>query len=243
MTKKRDSATSDDGDDASPGPAKLGGFSLGQRLGMLVLNTTAFVLAAGVLCITALPWCRLPWRLLAGAAVLYGLPPVLARLILAVSPIRQGVIMQGSADFFKWWGVFNLQVLFCRLPMLEELVRIVPGAYSAWLRLWGARVGRLTYWAAGTSILDRSFVVIGDDVILGAGVRINPHVMRRNADGAVELLLADVAIGDRAIVGGYSLLTTGTTIAPDETTRAFLQSPPFSHWRGGRRVADERGPS
>jgi hypothetical protein len=46
-----------------------------------------------------------------------------------------------------------------------------------------------------------------------------------------------VNIGDRVVVGGYSLLTAGTVIAPDECTRAFLISPPFSKWKNGTRVA------
>ena len=137
----------------------------------------------------------------------------------------------------------NLQMLFCRLPMLEELLRLVPGLYSLWLRLWGARVGRLTYWGAGLRILDRSFLQIGDDVIFGAAVRLNPHVLARNERGETELLLARIVVGERTMVGGYSLLTAGTEIAPDESTRAFLVSPPFSRWRNGRRSVKESGPA
>jgi hypothetical protein len=153
--------------------------------------------------------------------------------------VRQGKIAPGSADFFKWWCVFNLQVLFCRFPSLEEALRVVPGLYSAWLRLWGARIGRLTYWAAGTMILYRSFVSIGNDVVFGAGVRINPHVMARNDKGEMELLLADVVIGDGAVVGGYSLLTTGTVVDPGECTRACLLSPPFTRWQKGSRIRED----
>ena len=34
-------------------------------------------------------------------------------------------------------------------------------------------------------------------------------------------------------------MTAGTEIAPDECTRAFLISPPFSRWENGRRVNKE----
>ena len=144
-----------------------------------------------------------------------------------------------SRDYFVWWIVLNLQVVFCRLPALEEIMRIIPGAYSAWLRLWGSRIGSFTYWAAGLRILDRSFLDIGSGVAFGAGVRLNPHVIAENADGKMELLLATVHIGDRAIVGGYALLTTGTWIADDEVTRACLISSPFCHWKGGKRIEKE----
>jgi hypothetical protein len=208
-----------------------------KRLLMLVINYCPLlhaILIGVTLSITWAPW---HWRLLAGLGLLYLLPPLAARVIRAVAPLREGRIPVGTRQFFSWWVLFNLQVLFCRLPALEEVLRLAPGLYTLWLRLWGARIGRLTYWAAGLRILDRSFICIGDDVIFGAGVRLNPHVMIRNDRGELELILATVNIGDRVVVGGYSLLTAGTMIAPDECTRAFLISPPFSKWKNGTRVA------
>lgn len=207
-----------------------------QRLAMLLLNLLPLahltLIAAGV-------W-FFPYNAAARAALavglLYLLPPILARLILWLLPIRETHMAAGNGAFLTWWSVFSLQVLFLRLPFLEELLRIVPGAYSAWLRLWGSRIGRLTYWAPGVIILDRPFLRLGNDVILGAGVHLNPHVMARNAEGRIELILAPVTIGNGATIGGYSLLTAGTEIADRESTRAYLISPPFSKWSGGKRV-------
>ena len=113
---------------------------------------------------------------------------------------------------------------------------MIPGVYSLWLRLWGSRIGKLTYWVPQTLILDRGFLDIGDHVVFGAGVRINPHVMEN--DSAPVLRLSPVKIGDDCMIGGYSLLTAGTEIAPGEATRAFLISPPFSKWKDGRRNRD-----
>ncbi|MGD0058334.1 MAG: acyl transferase [Verrucomicrobiia bacterium] len=208
-----------------------------QRLCVLLLNCLPLLHAVAVgLCI-GIAWTSWPWRLLTGLAVLYLVPPLAARCIRMVLPIREGHIAVATLGFFTWWALFNLQVIFCRLPALEECLRLVPGLYSCWLRLWGARVGRLTYWAAGLRILDRSFLHIGDDVIFGAAVRLNPHVLARNDNGRLELILATVRIGDRAVIGGYSLLTAGSQVAADECTRAFLVSPPFGQWQDGRRVA------
>lgn len=212
-----------------------GALPMKHRIGMLVINYIPLLhilLLVGVLFV---PWGRLLWKISAGLACLYILPPIVARLIRAVANIQEGRIEMGSHDFFGWWLLLNLQVIFCRLPWLEEILRLVPGFYSAWLRLWGARIGRLTYWAAGTLILDRPFLDIGDDVIFGAGVRLNAHVLTRNEMGKLELLLGTIKIGSRAIVGGYSLITAGSEIAADETTKAFLKSPPFSRWENGRR--------
>jgi hypothetical protein len=176
-------------------------------------------------------------RIGAAIVVLYILPPVLARCILIICPIQEGHISIPSRDYFAWWFILNLQIIFCRLTFLEELMRIIPGAYSMWLRLWGSRIGSFTYWAAGLRILDRSFLDIGSGVAFGAGVRLNPHVIAEKDDGKMELLLARIHIGNRAIIGGYALLTAGTRIADDENTRACLLSSPFSHWKGGKRIS------
>jgi len=58
----------------------------------------------------------------------------------------------------------------------------------------------------------------------------------KNEAGELELLLGTVKVGARAVIGGYSLLTAGTEISPDETTRAFLVSPPLSVWKDGKRM-------
>jgi len=203
---------------------------------MLLLNTFPFFHATGVVLLAMLPYAGWPVRLGASLVALYLLPPSLARVIRGIRPLPEGRIPVRSGDFLEWWALLQLQVVFCRLTFLEELLRMVPSLYSAWLRLWGAKIGRLTYWAAGTLILDRSFLEVGDDVIFGAGVRINAHVLEKRDDGELELLLGTIKIGDRASVGGYSLITSGCEIAAGEATHAFLIMPPFSRWEHGKRA-------
>lgn len=206
------------------------------RVLMLLLNflpAIHVVLIIGLLWMSFLNW---PARIGAALAALYLLPPLVARLVLFILPISQGRIAVGGKAFFSWWATFQLQVLFCRLPFLEETLRLIPGLYSFWLRLWGSRIGRLTYWAAGTIVTDRSFLRVGDDVVFGAGVRLNAHVLAKNKEGEMELLLADLKIRDRVIVGGYSLITAGAEISSDEATRAEMLLPPFSIWKDGKRI-------
>ena len=154
-----------------------------QQLLMLVLNYLALMEILVVAALVVVPWAPVGWRIAAGIAVLYVVPAMVARLVIIFAPIPEGRIQVGTRAFFTWWALANLQMLFCRLPMLEEFLRMVPGLYSLWLRLWGAKIGRLTYWGAGLRILDRSFLRIGDDVIFGAAVRLNPHVLARNDQG------------------------------------------------------------
>lgn len=214
-----------------------------QRLLMLALNYLPLMHVGIVAAAVGIAWGPLPWRILGGVVLLYLAPALVARAVRALAPISEGHIRIGTHAFLTWWALANLQMLFSRLPMLEEFIRLVPGMYSLWLRLWGARIGRLTYWGAGLRILDRSFLQVGDDVIFGAAVRLNPHVLARNESGDMELILASIVVGDRSVVGGYSLLTAGTELAADECTRAFLVSPPFSRWQDGRRISKAEVPS
>mgnify|MGYP000155062346 CR=1 FL=1 len=213
----------------------------GFRLWMLVLNTLPLLHLLSVLAVLFLPLSS-PMRGLIAITVLYLLPPLLARFILTGLPIRSTRINTGSREFLIWWGLANLQALFVRFAFLEELLRLIPGVYSLWLRLWGAKLGKLIYWAPGTIILDRSFLNIGDAVVFGAGVRLNPHVIAADSSNEEQLLLADIVIGSNCVIGGYSLLTAGTEINSGEKTRAFLISPPFSFWKEGRRVRREENP-
>ena len=206
-----------------------------RKLLLLLLNFVPLLHLAAIVSACLLPL-SVGFRISAAIVVLYLLPPFCARFLL---PVPEGRIRIGSAAFFKWWSLLQLQMLFNRFPAFEELLRLVPGLYSGWLRLWGARIGRLTYWAPGTLVLDRSFLEIGDFVVFGAGVRLNPHVIANNSNGEAELLLATIRIGSATQIGGYSLLTAGTVIAEKESTRAFLISPPFSQWKGGKRVREE----
>jgi hypothetical protein len=207
----------------------------GVQLAMLLLNLLPLLHAAGTIAcfFTPLSW---PAKLGLAAAVLYLSPLLPARLLRESLRKAPEDIAIGSPDFLRWWACFQCQVLFLRFPSLEEMLRSVPGLYSLWLRLWGSKIGKLTYWAPRTVILDRGFLDIGDHVILGAGVRLNPHVMER--DDVPVLRLAPIKVGDRALIGGYSMLTAGTEIADDEATRAFLISPPFSRWKDGKRLRD-----
>src|SRR5437867_6203618 len=111
-------------------------------------------------------------RVAAGLGALYLAPPLLLRASRALLPVHEGRIEVGDSQFLRWWLLFQLQGLFNRFPALEELLRLVPGLYSLWLPIWGAKIGRLTYWASGTLILDRPFLDIGDNIVFGAGVRL-----------------------------------------------------------------------
>jgi hypothetical protein len=218
-----------------PEKSSAGTWPLRTRLVMVALNFLPLLHAAGVgACILALDG---GWRIGAAVLVLFLLPPLIARMLLLVFPIPAGSHPVGSRAFLIWWASAQCQMLFCRFPFLEECLRLVPGLYSCWLRLWGAKIGRLTFWPPGLRILDRSLLRIGHDVVFGSGVRLNAHVIARDENtGELLLHLAEIEIGDGAHIGGYSLLTAGSIVERGEHLKAFSLSPPFTRWRDNRRT-------
>lgn len=215
-------------------PTLVAALPFSARAAMLALNAIPL---AHALAVVGVWWMPLGWgaRAVAGAAVLYLLPPFLARALFAVFGKPRGRFPVAGSPFMVWWASLQLQMVFCRFPALEEALRMLPGCYSAWLRLWGSRVGRLTYWAPGTMVLDRSYLDVGDDVSLGAGVRLNGHVIALSESGAVELIVDDIFLGAGCSVGGYCLLTAGARVAPGASTRAALSLPPYARWGAGGR--------
>ena len=209
----------------------------GTRAAMVVLGWTPAVHALLTIAPLAVAAARDDWRLsLVSPAVLYLLPPAVVRGLLWRWPPPHGRIALASAGFLRWWATAQWQVIFARMPWLEEALRLLPGVYSAWLRLWGARVGSLVYWSPGVAVLDRPLLRIGSRVVFGAGVRVNPHVIAPGPDGRAALFLAPVIVEDDALVGGYSILLPGSEIAAGSVTQPFRSMHAFTRYEHGRRV-------
>jgi hypothetical protein len=206
------------------------------RMAMVAMGCIPAILAASSLAPVILVGAgRAAWPVaLLAPAILYLVPPLAVRLLLAWRPLPSGCAELTSPDFLCWWWTAQWQIVFLRLPQLEELLRIVPGLYSLWLRLWGARVGSLVYWSPGVTILDRPLIRVGSRVVFGMGVRVNPHVIAPLPDGRVGLHLGPVTVEDDALVGGYSLLLPGCTIGAGAVTPPLRSIHAFTRWeRGG----------
>jgi hypothetical protein len=143
---------------------------------------------------------RSGWPVALASVVLFLLPPLLVRLATWRRNLPVGQIEMASGPFLRWWFTAQCQIVFSRLPWLEEALRLVPSLYSAWLRLWGAHVGALVYWSPGVVILDRSLLRIGDRVVFGMGARLTPHVIAPVSGGRAALFLAPITIGSDALV-------------------------------------------
>ena len=110
-------------------------------------------------------------------------------------------------------------------------LRTVPALYSLWLRLWGSKVGKLVYWTAGTKVLDRSFLRIGDHVGFGIDTLLGTHLHVGD-----EFIIAPITLEDNVVVGAHSLIGPGVTVKAGEATKTMFLAPPFSVWKDGRRI-------
>lgn len=182
----------------------------------------------------------MPWLIMAAIGVLYLLPPI------AVLPLRLKSRTSGarcplhSTQFLLWWYSAQWQVVFNRLPFLEEILRLVPGLYSVWLRIWGAKIGRFVYWSPGLRISDRPLVEIGDRTVIGLDTKLYAHFLTRMQDDETDLFLAPICIGHDVLIGGCTLLPAGVEVASNEQTPAARPLAPFGRFAGGRHTRTTR---
>lgn len=180
-------------------------------------------------------------------AWLYLLPPAVCRLTLAVfgTPCGRG-LTQDAPAFKVWWFVHQWQIVFNRLPWLEELLRLVPGLYALWIWMWGGRVSPLVYWGAGSLVVDRPLVIVDAGAIIGMGAGLAGHAGVLGADGIYRIDIGAPHVGSGAIMGARSGLGPGAELAPNRMLPAGRMMPPFTRWDGaGKRglPAEQAKPS
>lgn len=199
------------------------------RILMLLFNYIPFFLFCGVVTSIWKFHNNIPLMFAIIGIIIYIVPPLITRIALLICPLKKTEYELFTKEYYVWWLTFCTQIIYLRFPFLEEIIRVIPGLYSMWLRIfWGAKIGRFTYWAPGTKILDRPFINIGNNVIFAADVKLNPHAQLNG-----KLILASVTIEDNVIIGAYSLLVSGTTIKANQETKPFLKSAPFTIWENG----------
>jgi hypothetical protein len=146
----------------------------------------------------------------------YFLPPLCFRLHDRVCPLRPGrEDLSDGGRYSPWWGSQQFQILYALIPQLEILLRLVPGAYSAWLRLWGSKIGHGVFWAPVLDVIDRSLLDIGNGVFFGHRVSLCGHTVLPKA-GRQMLFVARVRVGDGAFISGACALGLGARVAAGE---------------------------
>ena len=160
------------------------------------------------------------WLLAAGIAIIYIVPVTCYRAHNALWPLAEGLTRIDAPGYSPWWGGHQFQVVYSAFPALETALRLVPGAYSVWLRLWGSRIGRDVYWPPMMDIPDRALIEVDDGAIFGNGVACYAHVVQRRGL-ALMLYVRRIRIGASALIGAGSRLGPGTQIGAGYTMPVF----------------------
>lgn len=110
-----------------------------------------------------------------------------------------------------WQISYQLQALYTSFNFLERILKLLPGFYSAWLRLWGAKIGQKVLWTPGCQIVDRPFVHIGDRVLMGQNSYFSTHVIKKK-DNRYLLYVKNIEIGSDTVISYRSTLSAGVTV-------------------------------
>lgn len=164
------------------------------------------------------------------AVWVYLLPPLACRLILSAFGKPEGRLTQDMTAYRVWWALTQWQMLFNRLPWLEELLRLVPGLYASWIRLWGGNVSPLAYVGPGVLITDRYLVDVGRGAVLGVKSTIAGHMVIRDEAGRWIVVVAAPSVEPEAILGGYAGLGPGARLRAGHVLPTGRRVGPFDEW-------------
>jgi NDP-sugar pyrophosphorylase family protein len=161
--------------------------------------------------------CFFPGILSVGALMfsLYGFPLLIHKIHDYFYPIKEGISYLQGKEYSPWWGSHQIQSIYITFDFLESALRLIPGAFSLWLRLWGAKVGKNVYWTPKLEIADRSLIEIGDNVVFGQSCGIFSHIVKPKKQNLM-LYVKKVKIGSNVFIGAGSYLAPGA-IVQDET--------------------------
>ena len=145
----------------------------------------------------------------------YGFPLLVHKIHDYFYPVQEGISYLQGKEYSPWWGSHQIQSIYITFSGLESALRLIPGAFSLWLRLWGAKVGKNIYWTPTLETADRSLIEIGDNVVFGQSCGIYSHAIKPKKQDLM-LYVKKVKIGNNVFIGGGSYLAPGVIIE-DET--------------------------
>lgn len=180
-----------------------------------LLLTAAAFLALGVFA----AWPN-GWSGLLVVFVIYLMPPMVLRIMLRWAPLKPGIIAINENTFCSWLASHHIQAFYDALPYLESLLRVIPGFYSAWLRMWGSRVGYGVDWPVRIDVLDREMMEIGNRVVFAREVELSAHV-RQKTEGGLRVLVRPVRIGSHAFIGSGVRMGPGAVAPHDANVPAL----------------------
>ncbi|MCX7356753.1 MAG: hypothetical protein NT015_01175 [Alphaproteobacteria bacterium] len=144
--------------------------------------------------------------------VIFVLPPIVHRIMLRWAPLKQGVNQIDGSKFSPWLASHHIQAIYDALPFLESLLRVFPGFYSMWLRMWGSRIGYGVEWPVRMDVLDRGLMDIGNRVVFSRRVELSAHVRKKSDGGRSRVLVRTVRIGSYAFLGARVRVGPGASV-------------------------------
>jgi hypothetical protein len=152
------------------------------------------------------------WSAALVVLVIYLFPPMLLRIVFRWVPLKPGVLTIDGRRFCPWLAAHHIQAFYDALPYLESMLRVIPGFYSMWLRMWGSRIGYGVEWPVRMDVLDRNLMDIGNRVVFSREVELAAHVRQKTEGGGSRVLVRPVRIGSYAFIGAGARLGPGAVV-------------------------------
>ncbi|MCC6278269.1 MAG: acyl transferase [Oligoflexia bacterium] len=144
--------------------------------------------------------------------LIYGFPLICYRIHSLFFPLVEERKIFPDGKYTVWLGTYHLQLIYLTFPFLEGFLRMIPGVFALWLRLWGSKVGSQVIFAPQIEIADRGLLEIGDNCVLAHRTGYYCHVMTPGPDGRLVLMVKKIKIGNRCFIGAASRIGPGTVI-------------------------------
>ena len=152
---------------------------------------------------------------------IYLFPLVAYRLHQLIVPIVEG---ESSiiGSYSPWYGTHMIQLVFIGFPSCERFLRLFPGVFSIWLRLWGSKVGKGVYYTPHLELADRGLLEIGHGCVFGYNVKIAGHYISPSKEKGLKLYVRKVVIEDGGFVGAASRLAPGVRVKAGALVKATV---------------------
>jgi hypothetical protein len=153
--------------------------------------------------------------------VIYLFPPMLLRVVFRWAPLKHGITPIDGNKFSPWLAAHHIQAFYDALPYLEALLRVIPGFYSMWLRMWGSQIGYGVEWPVRIDVLDRNLMDIGNRVVFAREVELAAHVRQKTEGGGSRVLVRPVRIGSYAFIGSRVRIGPGASVPSNANVPAL----------------------
>lgn len=174
---------------------------------------------------------------LLGLVWVYLFPPLLCRVLLAVwGPPFAREASPDSGVYMLWWLLTQVQMIFNRFPVLEEVLKIFPGLYGLWLNLWGSHVSLLAYWGPRVLVTDRYLVRAEGGAVIGAHAKISSHIVTTDGKGGFILTVAPITFERGVLIGGAAMVGPGCRIAAGQMVGAGRVINAFTLVENGKKM-------